>query len=122
MHGMATRARTTSTRVRRGQRSTVRPSVGGLENRCGGNLTVGSNPTLSARWVGCRPCAVLLGDLPPRRHLVFLRVHPSVPLPVTSESRSTSRAARNFSRAARKWRTCGCLSWASNAAWSRYSS
>jgi hypothetical protein len=25
---------------------------GGLENRCGGNLTVGSNPTLSARSCG----------------------------------------------------------------------
>ena len=23
----------------------------GLENRCGGNVTVGSNPTLSAMWI-----------------------------------------------------------------------
>jgi hypothetical protein len=40
--------RPTGTHVRPGQRPTACQSVGGLENRCGGNLTVGSNPTLSA--------------------------------------------------------------------------
>ena len=45
---MAASTRTTSTDIRRGQRPSTRQSVSGLENRCGGNLTVGSNPTLSA--------------------------------------------------------------------------